>query len=226
MDMDTASGRDTSTTGRGSGPGLRRRALGSLAAVLALSACSVGLGGDPEQTTPEATADGTGDGASDNGGANPGDAENAVVDEGAAAAGVDLTDLGEPIATAEVQADVEGDDDATMTVSLYGLERQGETLVGTYSFLVHSDSREERWIYDYLGNQRWEPYLVDTQNLNRHGVLGKYPEEAMTDSQGPKFRPGQNFYAYAAFAAPAEDVGTMDVLMVGGAPLVTAVPIR
>lgn len=226
MGMDTASGRGMPATARQGGAGLRRRSLGSLAAVLALSACSVGLGGDPEQTTPDATADGTGDGASDSGGASTGDAGDAVVDEGAAAAGVDLTDLGEPIATAEVQADVEGDDDATMTVSLYGLERQGETLVGTFSFLVRSDSREERSIYLYLGSQLWEPYLVDTQNLNRHGVLGEYPEEAMTDSQGPKFRPGQIFYAYAAFAAPAEDVGTMDVLMVGGAPLVTAVPIR
>lgn len=219
------------TTTRHRVRGIRARALGGLVvAGLALSGCSLGLdggsGGASQEESTSAAAPEDGEAASDGGGNDSEGDEEAVVDEGAAAAGVDLTDLGEPVATAEIQAVVEGDDEATMTVSLYGLERQGETVVATYSFLVHSDSTEDRWIYHYLGNQAWEPYLIDSVNLNRHGVLGDYPELAMTDDQGAKFRPGQAFYAYASFAAPAEDVEIMDVMMVGGAPLVTEVPIR
>ncbi|GAA1706240.1 hypothetical protein [Brachybacterium phenoliresistens] len=189
-----------------------------LVGALMLTGCQVGTGdiGPDEQSTPGTSAPA--------GGAAGAPSEDAVVDEDAAAAGVDLTALGEPVASAEVPAIVEGDPAATMTVSLHGLRREGGTLVATYSFTVHSETSEaEGWIYDYLGSQGWHPYAIDTVNLNKHEVLGG--GAAQTDYQGAKFRPGQTLYAYASFAAPPEDVTTMDVLLVEGAPLASGVPI-
>lgn len=151
---------------------------------------------------------------------------DAVIDEHDTAVGVDLTDLGEPVASADVPAVVEGDPDATMTVAFYGLERQEKIVIGTYSFTVHSDSTDPEWLYGYLGDQGWHPYLVDPENLNKHDVLSGDSQPAQTAYQGMKFLPGQTLYAYAMFAAPPEDVAAMDVAMVDSAPMVTGVEIR
>jgi hypothetical protein len=227
------------------------RALGGLVVVgaLSLSGCQVGTGevagagGKSDEQAQDAggrsasdaggasDGGGTGDsgsGASDGGGAGSADGSDVVADD-SAPAGVDLTARGEPVATAKVPAVVEDDPDATMTVALYGLERQGDTVVATYSFTVHSKTSDgDSWIYDYLGGTGWEPYAIDTENLNKHGVLKDKDgtNEAKTDDQGQKFRPGQTMAAHAVFAAPPEDVKTMDVMLVDGAPLATEVPIR
>lgn len=184
-------------------------------------------GGDPDEA--DGPSDGGGEAAGEPG--ESGESGDPVVDEDAQAAGVDLTDVGEPIASAEVPAAVEGDPEATMTVSLHGLTRQDETLVAVYSFRVEASeaaSTDPRWIYHYAADQGWNPYAVDTTNLNRHGVLSDSTGtiRSQTEYQGPKFRPGQTLYAYAMFAAPPEDVTTMDVLLIDGAPLATEVEIR
>ena len=221
----------------------RRRALRGMATiglVTVLGAgCQFGLddGGD-DPASGQQPSDGDGGGNASDGGGDPvggagsgGDPQDTVEDEDAQAAGVDLSDVGEPIASAEVPATVEGDPEATMTVSLYSLTRRDSTLVAIYSFRVEASaaaSTDPRWIYHYLGSTGWDPYAIDTTNLTKHGVLkgGNGLNEAQTAHQGTKFRPGQTFYAYAMFAAPPEDVTTMDVLLVEGAPLATEVEIR
>lgn len=200
----------------------RRRALGLSAAVLITAmttGCEMGLGGDEDRT--DAAPSPSARGASD-GGASP------VVDEGAAARGIDPTTLGDPVASAEVAADVDGDPDATITVALYGLFKEGKTLTAVYSFTVKttkaaSDTKDS--IYGYLGNQGWHPYAVDTVNLNRHDPLKSDKGAIQTDIIGPTFRPGQTLYGFAAFAAPPEDVTTMSVQLVEPAPLAQEVPI-
>lgn len=191
----------------------------TLAAALLLTGCSLGAPAQFEESAAPAPAQS----------ASPAeDAEEDASAESAQAAGIDPADLGDPIATITIPAVVEGDPEATMDVSLLSLRRDGKTVIANYSFLVHSTAVEqkERWIYHYLGGQAWEPHLIDSVNLTRHDVLGDYPNEAMTDYQGTQFRPGTTFYAYAAFAAPPEDVTAMNVAMVDGAPLVMDVPLR
>lgn len=227
------------STMRSSGRALR--AVAALGLVAALTAgCQFGLddGGadtDPaagqEQGAEEQGGPGETDDTSDGGGEESGESGDTVVDDEAQAAGVDLTDVGAPIASAEVPAAVKGDPEATMTVSLHGLTRQDETLVAVYSFRVEASeaaSTDPRWIYHYAADQGWNPYAVDTTNFNRHGVLTDSTGtiRSQTEYQGPKFRPGQTLYAYAMFAAPPEDVTTMDVLLIDGAPLATEVEIR
>lgn len=183
-----------------------------------------GDGSEADQQDPQAS-DGGSEGGGD--GTAGSDEEDAVVDDDAAAAGVDLSGLGEPVATAEIPATVEGNDEATMTVELFGLERRDDTVVATFAFTVNSDtgSQDARQLYHFLGNSGWHPYAIDAVNLNKHGVLGG-AKVGQTDYQSMRFKPGQTFYAYASFAAPPEDVTAMDVMMVDGAPMATGVEIR
>lgn len=225
--------------------GRTARSIAAIALVAALaSGCQLGIGGDDAEKPADGqtqsdtggenggengaaasdggTDQGTGAGepaASDGGG-------DAVVDDDTQAAGVDPSSLGDPIASAEAPAIVDGDPEATMTVNLYSLTRSGETVVAVYSFQVHSTQTDhEDWLYGYLGDQGWHPYLIDTTNLNRHDVMTG-AGSAQTAYQGAEFRPGQTFYAYAVFAAPPADVTTMDASIADGVPMATEVPLR
>lgn len=148
-----------------------------------MTACSPGDDSDASTTEgseSQETAEESGesDGPDSKGGAGP-----------AEAAGFDLNDLPDPIATQDIPAVVEGDD-ATVTVDLFALERQGETVVGQFGFTVNSSSAEEDWLYGHLGDSSWSPFLVDSQNLRKHSVLKKSINRAQTEVQGPKFTPG------------------------------------
>ena len=135
--------------------------------------------------------------------------------------------LPEAVATASVPATVEGDPDAALTVSLHELRRDGKRLIALVSFVVESAEEDEAyWLYDYLGDEIWSPYLIDPVNLTKHTVLRNGAEQAQTDSQGAEFRPGQTLHGYAMFAAPPEDVTAMDVMLVEGATPATGVEIR
>lgn len=199
----------------------RRIAALTLGAGLALTACSQ----SPEATfedsaTRQSAAQNTGSAgaAASGGGTETGD----VGADSAAAAGIDLTQLGDPIATVTVPAVVDGDPEAKMKIALYSLTRQGETLVGNYSFTLESNADPEKtaWLYDHLGSYSWAPHLIDTVNLTRHDVLGSPGSWAKTDSQASKFGPGDTLYAYAAFAAPPADVTSMSASLIEGAPAV------
>lgn len=196
----------------------------AIAAALVLSACSAeeasfeeaasapSIDGEAtEQNTDETNAEG--------------DAE--IKQASAAAAGIDLGEVGEPEATVTLPAAVEGDPDATIDVSLYSLTRNGQAIIGVFSFTVNSDQAgESANIYDYLGN-RWLPYLVDSTNLTRHDVLSGSGVSAVTDSiNSSKFGPGDTIFGYAAFAAPPADVTTMGVSLVDSSPLALDVPIK
>ncbi|MEI2776002.1 MAG: hypothetical protein V9G19_08525 [Tetrasphaera sp.] len=195
----------------------RRFAALTLGAGLALTGCSKAPEATFESSATQQSAAASGSSAASAGEQSPQD--DAAADS-AAAAGIDLTTLGEPIATAEIPASVEGDPKATMKVVLHSLTREGETLVGTYSFTLEStaDPEKDAWLYDYLGDHSWSPHLIDPVNLARHDVLEADLKWAKTDSQGSKFGPGDTFYTYAAFAAPPAGVTSMTAILVEGAP--------
>ena len=196
----------------------RRGLLGAVALLgtVAVTGCTIGSG-DPGEAGEGGTAEGGGTGE---GGGGEGD----VVDEDAP---IDLGELPQSIATASVPATVDGDPEATLTVSLHELRRDGKRLIALFSFLVESSKEDEaHWLYDYLGDELWTPYLIDPVNLTKHTVLHNGAETAQTSSQGAEFRPGQTLHGYAMFAAPPEDVTAMDVMLVEGATPATGVEIR
>lgn len=142
--------------------------------------------------------------------------------DSAAAAGVDVNDVGEPLATATIPATVQGDEDATLEVAVHSMVRDGDVVHGTFSFQVQSDARgvAPAWIYSYLGSRSWQPYFVDTVNLTRHDVVSGTGVKAATSSQEVKFLPGQTIYGYAVFAAPPPDVTAVTLSLVEGTPTV------
>src|SRR5699024_8865502 len=109
-----------------------RRGLRGAVALLgtvAVTGCTSGSG-DPGEAGEGGTAEGggTGEGAGSGGGG-----EGDVVDEDAP---IDLGELPQSIATASVPATVDGDPEATLTVSLHELRRDGKRLTALFSFLV------------------------------------------------------------------------------------------
>lgn len=200
---------------------IRRTALSAAAVVLAVTLTACTSGDDPETSK----TDGSGSQESSQGAEADGDAEAKGQPGSAEAAGLDPNDLPEPIASQDIPATVEGDDDATMTVELFALKRHKETVVGQFGFTVNSNSTEGDWLYGYLGDESWDPFLVDSQNLRKHKVLKHSVDRAQTDSQGPDFKPGQTYYAFAVFAAPPPDVQEVEVSVIDGMNLVTGVKI-
>lgn len=197
-------------------------AIASLALVLSLGACSLGSDDTAadQQSPDDTSAVGESPSAAPSG--EPGSPESA---------GLDPDNLPEPVAAATVPARAgEGDQsDATMTVELLGLSREGRTVVGQFAFTIDAAAGSEpNHLYHYLGNSGWAPFFIDNTNLKRHRVLSDSSGviRAQTDYQGGKFGPGQTFYAFAVFAAPPEDVTEVDVAMVDGAPLATGITIQ
>lgn len=125
-------------------------------------------------------------------------------------------------------------DKATMVTTLHSLKRDGNTVVAVFSFTptVEGGSEETQPLYWALGNSGpWEPALIDTKNLNRHGPLAMDNEDAprdymRSDALKVELADGQTTYAYAVFAAPPEDVTSMDVIMGDGMPALKDVPLQ
>lgn len=205
-----------------------------LAAALALTGCSQGADATFDQGAQGQQAQGeqaqgqpASSSTTETGTDTTGSAD--ITQDSATAAGVDPAELGEPIATVTRPATVPNDPDATVEVSLYSLEREGQALIGIFSFTVTSDAPnvEPAWLYDYLDGNSWDPHLIDTVNLNKHDVLSDgVGRTASTDSQRFDLLPGQTVYAYAAFATPPADITTMTVQLVDGTPAVPGVPVQ
>lgn len=186
-------------------------------ASLALTGCSVtGDDQDASDAPSSASADGSGS-------AGSGDQQDSELDDAAEEAGVDPSNPPEPIASVTMPANI---DDATLTVDLISLKREGDLMVLTTA--VTPDKKSDADADDYYS---WtgssSPQIVDTSNLKVHDVVETSDgTEVMTNPVSARFGPGQTFYSYAVFAAPPKDVDTVTVKAVDGAPAFTGVEIQ
>ncbi|WP_205859397.1 hypothetical protein [Phycicoccus flavus] len=201
----------------------------ALLTTLALAACSGDDGGDAATATPSAGAASGAPSGTTGGTTSPSaSAAPSVVPSSAETAGVDPANPPDPIASVTIPAvsPDETDPKATLEVDLLSLRREGRIVVATFAFTPTSTDTKDGWLYDWLGGQSWQPYLVDTTNLRRHDVLrssdGRYYR---SNYQGSRFASGQTWYAYAGFAAPPDGVSTLDVAAVDGAPAFRGVTI-
>lgn len=205
--------------------GMRYLSIAIAVVSLLCVGCTVPSPGPPSEATSAPAGPASSAPASSAPAASPGTVES----ESAREAGIDLTTLPAPIVSGRIPAQVSDDPDATMEIALYSLRRTGKVVTATFSFRVHSagDRTGTGMLFGYLGGEIWRPYLVDTINLRRHGVLTGDGVGAQTSSnlRGQRFRPGQTLYAYAMFAAPPTDVTMVDVQLVSGLPTAVGVPI-
>lgn len=140
-------------------------------------------------------------------------------------AGIEPSRLPDPHASFDIPGSVTGDDQAVLKTDVYGLWRDGQTVTLIASFTPQTSSTERQNLFSWLGNNSLSASLVDTTNLRRHGVLGPIGNRLQTSPTGAQFGDGQTLYFYAVFAAPPEDVTTMNVLF-DGLPAITEVPVR
>lgn len=198
---------------------------GAIAAALTLTGCSGGdsdaEGASGSDSSPSSQQS-SGPSADTR---NTGEQEELLAE--AKKAGIDPANPPKPITSTSQPAVVKGDPKATLKIDLLGVKRQEKTVMVTVAFTVNATSNvaEERWLYHYLGNESWRPTLIDTKSLNLHKVVRAGVSHVQTDSQGPKFLPGQTMYAFALFAAPPNDVSSVDVVLNEGLLPIPAVPI-
>ena len=228
----------------------KRRLAAALAAASLLvsgaSGCSFGVLGSSdekptEQTSAAAPADNGngGDQGSGSDGANP---AQGASDDGGAAAGSDQggengtparggrnkANYPAPIFTTERPVEVKEDPNATLTVNLHQLKREGDTVTAYVSFTLNSTAKEAKDFFFLNGSLIWKPFLIDNVNLKKHTPLSTTNSQhyAMTPMEDVDLMPGQTTYAFATFAAPPADVKQMDVSLMDGTEVAKGVEIK
>lgn len=228
----------------------KRRFAAGLAAVSLVvagaSGCSFGVLGSSdekptEQTSAAAPADNSngGDQGSGSDGANP---AQGASDAGGASAGSDQggangkpasggqnkANYPAPIFTTERPVEVKEDPNATLTVNLHQLKREGETVTAYVSFTLNTTAKEAKGFFYLNGSSRWRPFLLDNVNLKKHTPLSTTNSQhyAMTPMEDVDLMPGQTVYAFATFAAPPADVKQMDVSLMDGTEVAKGVEIK
>ena len=120
------------------------------------------------------------------------------------------------------------DPNATWTVNLHQLKREGETVTAYVSFTLNSTAKEAKDFFFLNGSLIWKPFLIDNVNLKKHTPLSTTNSQhyAMTPMEDVDLMPGQTTYAFATFAAPPADVKQMDVSLMDGTEVAKGVEIK
>lgn len=228
----------------------KRRLAAALAAasllVAGASGCSFGVLGSSdekpkEQTSAAAPAD-NGNGGNQGSGADGTNPAQGASDGGGAAAGSDQggengkpasggqnkANYPAPIFTTERPVEVKEDPNATLTVNLHQLKREGDTVTAYVSFTLNSTAKEAKDFFFLNGSLIWKPFLIDNVNLKKHTPLSTTNSQhyAMTPMEDVDLMPGQTTYAFATFAAPPADVKQMDVSLMDGTEVAKGVEIK
>jgi hypothetical protein len=116
--------------------------------------------------------------------------------------------------------------DGEAVVEVHALRARGELVQLTLTFTAEGgDDGATASLYDLWGSAGSSPYLVDTASLNRHDVVAPEGGSPLApDVVGTSLSFGEPRSLSYTFAAPPENVASMDVY-VGAAPPVTDVPV-
>lgn len=228
----------------------KRRFAAGLAAVSLVvagaSGCSFGvLGSSDEKPTEQASAAApadNGNGGDQGGGSDGANPAQGASDAGGASAGSDQggangkpasggqnkANYPAPIFTTERPVEVKEDPNATLTVNLHQLKREGETVTAYVSFTLNTTAKEAKDFFYLNGSLIWKPFLLDNVNLKKHTPLSTTNSQhyAMTPMEDVDLMPGQTVYAFATFAAPPQDVKQMDVSLMDGVEVAKGVEIK
>ncbi|WP_043504007.1 hypothetical protein [Georgenia sp. SUBG003] len=198
---------------------MKRRAPIATATAMALALLtSCSAGGDDAAPAGAATAPAASKGE-DTGAAESGSPDAT----GAGVADVDPADV-----QAEQTYDVPGSDDSA-TIGVHSLVVEGAVmtlrLVFTPDFSSVSDAEEVN-IYDIVGHAgRFAPTLVDRENLKEYDVVGGAPTEWSSDTVHTMVTNGEPVVWWGVYAAPEDDIDTVDIRVLDELPEFTDVPI-
>ncbi|MGP5316290.1 hypothetical protein [Arthrobacter rhombi] len=184
----------------------------ALAATL-LSGCSAG-DSEPKSDAPSPAA--TASASSDDGG-------NVAEDSGVGVAEMDTTKV-----LAEQEYQLPGTKDKT-TFGVQSLKVEGETmkltLVMTPDFSSVSDSETLR-MYKLTGDDAFEPLLIDRDHLKEYSVISESSKKWTVDHLKTKTTNGEPVIWWGMYAAPEDEIDTVDLRLFGDLPEFTNVPIE
>ncbi|WP_152187818.1 hypothetical protein [Georgenia satyanarayanai] len=203
-----------------------RRTFASLSLAVLATATLTACGGDEpadfetEQPTAEQTTEAA---ESDSADQEPEDkdplAEDKDEDQTAAASGSAVRTVAGPEDAIETAVfDVPGADErdeATVTVGLHSLRVEGEVMVLELSITPEFRGDDTMRLWHMFGNSRVQPVLNDRENLKQYTVIGSQGGNtgwATDDSgNGHRYSSGQTVSYTAHFAAPEDDIDTINV---------------
>lgn len=185
---------------------LTRGLAGAALCALALTGCTSSQ--DSDSNDKDSAADG-GNGSSD--GATP---------------GVENIDPDDVIVKQDVT--VPGSDKNKATIAIHSLEVDGKTQTLTMVVTPHfttADSDASISVYDVWGENKFDPQLVDTDNLKVYSPISDTYEMWASDSVFTETKNNRPMIVWAVFKAPENDIDAVDIRAQENWPKFTDIPI-
>ena len=188
-------------------------------ALLTLTGCTAG-GQDPDPVASSPVpATQEGDGASTDEEADGADGA------GESGAGVEDFDADDVVVSQEVT--VPGTED-TATIGVLDLTVDGDVQVLRLAITPHFTSvgdSEKVTVYDVWGQDSFRPQLMDMANLKVYSPISDTGQNWTSDSVYTRTMNGEPMLAWAVYAAPEDDIDTVDIVLHEGWPQFTDVPV-
>ncbi|MGC0142814.1 hypothetical protein [Pseudactinotalea sp. Z1732] len=110
------------------------------------------------------------------------------------------------------------DGEMQVTVGLHSLQVEGDVMRLDLSFSPEGGRDSDYTLYTLNQNRRLRPVLNDRENLKQYSVLEGSGDTWSSDSTpaGTKVESGQTLMYHAYYAAPEDDIDTIDVLVIDG----------
>lgn len=168
------------------------------------------------------------DTAADKSGSSDSSADTAKdeVDNGSAAAGIDLQNLPKPIASLTVHAPYDQDLKATARFDVYSIKRQGKLAILTMSVTPTFSTVKRVSLFGLMGERGFRPTLVDPINLRSYRVVRSNSSPLITDEVGAKAHSGEPMFIWAAFAAPPAGVAKVNLNLYDTVPAILDMPVQ
>ncbi|PFG40748.1 hypothetical protein ATJ97_3282 [Georgenia soli] len=205
---------------------MKRRApiaVATAVVVALLTSCSASGGGDTAAGTSGTSAGKEGVSKAGQDPSAGGGGEDSAGGTSAGVADVDPADV-----LVEQAYTVPGSED-TATIGVHSLVVDGDVmtlrLVLTPEFSSVSDT-EAVSVHDIVGHAgRFAPMLVDREHLKEYDIVGGGPTEWTSDNVYTKVTNGEPMVWWGVYAAPQDDIDTVDVRVLDELPEFTDVPI-
>lgn len=141
-------------------------------------------------------------------------------------AGVADVDLGQVFVEQEYQ--LPGTKDHTK-FGVHSLVVDGDTMKLTVVMTPDFSSRsasETVSLFDMTGSSSPSPVLIDRENLKEYSVIRDGPTSWAADAVYTKVTNGEPAVWWGVYAAPEDDIDTVDIRVMDGMPEFTKVPIQ
>jgi hypothetical protein len=130
------------------------------------------------------------------------------------------------LATVQVPMSLDNDQQALLKIDVLGLKRQGKVLVLTAALTPTTSQTDALNLYEMLGQQSWQPQLIDVNNLKLYRVATAGSGELRSKDIGDRVPSGSTLLVEATFAAPPAGVDALNLQFADQVPTFEGVRIQ